>query len=348
MKTRWAAVAVFLALVSGASAWRPSGWVFFDWPFAMDASGDWHWMSPEDNLWVHGDPPAAGWQLIEDSGLARGWAFFEWPHALGQEEEAWYYVNETDRKWCVNMRTGRWSFFGVPALTTEFVAVDGVAVADFWIGRHEVTLGEWRDVNAWALANGYAFDNAGAGCADDHPVHTVNWHDCAKWCNAKSEKDGKTPVYLAGGAVYRSGRRNDVVANAAAEGYRLPTEPEWEIAAKGGRFGTEKPYAGGETLGEVGWYEANSGGAPCALLGDRGTWPVGQKAANELGLFDMSGNVWEWCFDWNPSSAGSMRIYRGGSWIDLGSVCGVLATRSANPGFAYAYGGFRLATSAPP
>jgi formylglycine-generating enzyme len=220
-----------------------------------------------------------------------------------------------------------------------------VAVSTFLMGKHEVTWGEWQAVREYASANSYDIGSVGAGCADGHPVHSVNWYDVVKWCNAKSEQEGLTPVYTVIGNVYRSGESNDVVVNASATGYRLPLEAEWEFAARGGNQTNGYTYAGSNDLNAVGWYYDNSGGAACNLFSGRGTWPVGQKAANELGLYDMSGNVREWCFEWYPGYEGSSRRIRGGGWGGSADSCTVSFRFSGHPDRRSGDFGFRLARS---
>lgn len=204
-------------------------------------------------------------------------------------------------------------------------------VASFYIGKYEVTCGEWQTVRTWAATNGYDM-NAGAGTATNYPVHSVNWYHVVKFCNARSEMEGRTPVYTVGGAVYRSGENNDVAVNAAASGYRLPTDAEWEYAARGGTQSQVYTYSGGNDVNTVAWYYDNSGGSIHA---------VGTKAENELGLHDMSGNVWEWCFDWLPSYVGSDRVIRGGGWGGLASYCRVAYRHDYYPGGGWSYVGFR-------
>jgi len=208
-------------------------------------------------------------------------------------------------------------------------------VADFHIGKYQVTKGEWDKVYNWAITNSYGFDNVGSGASTNYPVHEVNWYDVVKWSNAKSEMEGLTPVYEVAGEVYRTGNQNDVTVNAIANGYRLPTDAEWEYAARGGRYSQSYTHSGGNDINAVAWYLHNS---------SHKSWPVGLKMYNELGLHDMSGNVWEWCFDWHPSHVGSSRVLRGGSWRSPWSTCRVLSSSHLlTPASMHSPFGFRLA-----
>ena len=161
------------------------------------------------------------------------------------------------------------------------------AVHTFHLAKTEVTWAQFQEVRTWAAANGYDIGNVGAGTGPNRPVTNVNWYQALKWCNAWSEKEGLTPVYKTDGAVYRCG---DVVptVDATANGYRLPSEKEWEFAARGGVQTNGYKFSGSNDIGEVAWYWRNGGNI---------SKDVATKQANELGLHDMSGNVFEWCFD---------------------------------------------------
>ncbi len=210
---------------------------------------------------------------------------------------------------------------------------DGREVGDFAIGKFAVTMEEWQVVREWGVANGFEMAIGRSG-GSTHPVTVVNWYDVLKWCNAKSEMEGLKVAYTIAGGPYRKGDSDVVSCDWKSGGYRLPAQAEWAWAARGGVKSCGSTYAGGDDLGAVGWFKGNSGGM---------AHPVGQKAPNELGLFDMSGNVYEWCWDlFGGTLYPGQRVRCGGSW-EHESPCCTLGQDCLKPESRYTTTGFRLA-----
>ena len=222
---------------------------------------------------------------------------------------------------------------------------NSVTVSAFYMDLNIVSMSAWHSVYLWATNNGYSFTHPGSSRSAREPVQTVDWFDAVKWCNARSQQAGLTPVYYtdAGFSQLYTNGEPTVYANWAYNGYRLPTEAEWEKAARSGMVSQRFPWGNSISqnlanyLGAPSYnngnpsytYDAGPAGFNASLTaaGVPYTTFVSYYTPNAYGLFDMCGNVYQWCWDWygtpysggadprGPSS-GSNRILRGGSWKD--------------------------------
>jgi formylglycine-generating enzyme required for sulfatase activity len=258
-----------------------------------------------------------------------------------------------------------------------FVPDRSVSLSPFDIAQYETTYELWHEVYQWAVSaerggNRYTFANPGMEGEDGtsgiptaakyEPVTDISWRDAVVWCNAYSEKNGKDPVYRNGSdEVLRDSTVAvetvvDSTKGAGKKGYRLPTEAEWEYAARGGGTpSTSGPFADRwagtndeNQLEHYAWYFPHADGH---------THPVGTRSPNTLGLHDMSGNVMEWCWDWHVipldttvgaegPGTGAERAIRGGAWDSLSEVdCAVAFRYEGNPFDKSPNIGFRVAVS---
>lgn len=230
----------------------------------------------------------------------------------------------------------------------------GIAVETFEMGRYEVTWWLWNQVRNWAVTNGYPdLAGIGEGCAGDHPVRGVNWYEAVKWCNARTEWENATlgrhllPAYQVGGSVYRTGTPaapDEVTCDRGTSGYRLPDSRESEFAARGGLSSAGTLFPGSEDPILVSWSWWNSEGAACDLDGTRGTHPVGALLPNELGFYDLAGNLAEW-LDEGPEENAALRYLAGGHWNSNLSELLPDALTGELPGERSTRGGFRTVRS---
>ena len=244
-----------------------------------------------------------------------------------------------------------------PPVPENFVLVEGgtfhngtsyVTISSFYIDKYELTQSEYQAVMG---NNPSRFTSVTNG-----PMERVTWFNAIEYCNRRSMQEGLTPCYSYGSSGtnpdswpsgWNTNRDNhtNVACSWTADGYRLPTEMEWMFAARGGNQSQGYTYSGSNNIDAVAWYWDNSGNT---------THTVGTKAANELGIYDMSGNVWEWCWDIYGSypggaqtdphgaTSGSGRVGRGGCWLSNAYGCPVSIRDGSSATNSYNYLGFRI------
>ena len=224
-----------------------------------------------------------------------------------------------------------------------------VSVNSFYLAKTQITQSQFESVMNYNPSQASVLPNA--------PVDSVSWYEAVKFCNLLSEKDGLDSCYTLNGTsdtakwgelpAEENETWKNIKCDFSVNGYRLPTEAEWEYAAKGGLEQKNFNYAGTNVLDDVGWYGVNS---------EKMTHAVSTKKTSPLGLYDMNGNVWEWCWDFfgeysceydNPKgvSSGPGRVRRGGSWMNNADMCTVICRSSANPFKKFNINGFRIGKS---
>ena len=234
------------------------------------------------------------------------------------------------------------------------IPAHSVTLSSFFIGKYEVSQSEYSAIMGSNPASGY-------GVGDNYPVYEVSWYSMLKYCNLRSLAENLSPCYTISGSTNpadwgivpgsNNATWNIAICNWNANGYRLPTEAEWEYAVRGATTSPDYLYAGSNSINAVAWYYDNAGGS---------SHPVGTKALNGIGTYDMSGNLWEVCWDWystsyygsSPSNdptgpvSGTYRVKRGGGWFHTDFYSRVANRTNFYPSGNTRYDGFRLCRTA--
>lgn len=272
------------------------------------------------------------------------------PHKtiIGRDSKVIAADNDLDSSTMVKVPSGGFNMGHPTSVLTDERPVHWVELKSFLIGIHEVTLGEYMEI----------MDNNPMRDGDVKlPVRNVNWYEAIEYCNRLSVKRGLNPCYTTG-----SSGIDGVTCDFTSNGYRLPTEAEWEFAAREGKRDLVYNHSGSSSLDEVGWYLSNTSIDPYAVdYYDLSPSPVGLKKPNELGIYDMSGNVWEWVWDrydkkyyyYSPSDNpkgpedGNNRVLRGGAFDSERGFCYVSTRGVREPEVIHRSYGFRICRNAP-
>ncbi len=409
-KLLWSIILLGLTLTFTQSvhAFRPSGWVYHNHPWAYDSgSGDWRWFNPADTQWI-ARMGSGQWAVLPQSALASGWVYYQWPFSYAQGNNAWHWINESDTQWVVNMRTGQWSVYGAAAETAgDYLVIDlsgGHSASSYpvsslssvpsggWTDEYKTTKMVFRRIPAGAFIMGSPEGELGR--LDRETQHQVTltqdfyigvfevtqkqWErvmgDWPSWFNNTTHRNARPVEQVSYNTIRGSSAGSGWPADSNVDAtsfmgrlrsrtgraFDLPTESQWEYAC---RAGTTTALNSGKNLtatdscpnmNQVGRYWYN-GGSGYSQGGDTsgGTAKVGSYQSNNWGLYDMHGNVWEWCLDWydaypgtatNPKgpSTGSYRVFRGGGW-GYGAILCRSADRFYYPAYADGSIGFRAA-----
>jgi sulfatase modifying factor 1 len=256
----------------------------------------------------------------------------------------------------VYVRGGTFTMGGTRDEDNEHIPPHKVTLSPFFIGKYEITQAEYTQfmppVEEWV---------SDFGLGDNYPAYGISWYEVIKYCNLRSIAESLTPCYTINGSTNPADwgevtaesleTWNAAICNFSANGYRMPTEAEWEYAARGATNKPDYLFSGSDDFQAVGWFADNNIGGTIN--------PVGGKAPNGIGTYDMSGNVNEWCWDWfdetyytnspqnNPTGpeSGILRVVRGGNWHFYSGVCYVSNRYHFDPGASSILNGFRVCRS---